>query len=92
MLRAFFYSDIFTYYLLVLNIVTFLLYALDEYKAVRHVWRIPESVLLLAVLLGGGIGAVMGMQLCRHKTRHVKFRVGVPLIILLQMGLVIYFR
>ena len=92
MLRAFFYSDIFTYYLLVLNIVTFLLYALDKYKAVRHVWRIPESVQLLAVLLGGGIGAVMGMQLCRPKTRHVKFRVGVPLIILLQMGLVIYFR
>jgi uncharacterized membrane protein YsdA (DUF1294 family) len=85
-------SNLFIYYLLAINVVAFLLYGIDKYKAVHHLWRIPESVLLLTVVIGGGLGAMTGMKYFRHKTQHLKFRVGVPLIVLCQVGLIMYLR
>ena len=85
-------SNLFIYYLLAVNVVAFFLYGIDKYKAAHHLWRIPESVLLLSVVVGGGLGAMTGMKYFRHKTQHLKFRIGVPLIVLCQVGLILYLR
>ena len=70
-------------YLIGVNVVAFFLYGLDKYKARRQKWRIPEYTLLLLAFIGGGIGASAGMALFHHKTRKTKFRVCVPLAIVL---------
>ena len=62
----------------------------DKRKARKNLWRIPERVLLGAALLGGSMGVLAGMRLCRHKTKKAKFFVGVPCILLLQILLFIY--
>lgn len=74
-------------YLLLINAAAFLLMLLDKQKARRHKWRIPESTLLTAAILGGSIGALLGMYLFRHKTLHKKFSVGIPVILFLQVCL-----
>ena len=78
------------YYLLVVNTLTFLLYGIDKYKAKKARWRISEATLLLMAVIGGSIGAWVGMRLWHHKTMHKKFKYGIPLIILLQVALVFY--
>ncbi|NCC85762.1 MAG: DUF1294 domain-containing protein [Clostridia bacterium] len=70
------------------NSVVFLLYFLDKAKARHGRWRIPERVLLWISVLGGGPGAFMGMQLFRHKTRHTRFRIIIPLAAILQLTLI----
>lgn len=77
-------------YLAVTNVVTFLVYGIDKWKARHHRWRIPESTLLGLALLGGSIGAYLGMRVWHHKTMHKKFQFGVPAILLLQGLLAIY--
>ena len=77
-------------YLIGINVVTFLVYGLDKWKAKRDAWRISESTLLLLAAAGGSVGALLGMQIFRHKTKHVKFTVGVPAILLVQVALVIW--
>lgn len=77
-------------YLAVTNVVTFLVYGIDKWKARHHRWRIPESTLLGLALLGGSIGAYLGMRVWHHKTMHKKFQFGVPAILLLQGILAIY--
>ncbi len=72
-------------YVCVVNVVAFFLYGLDKEKAKRHLWRIPEATLLGVALFGGSIGAFLGMQIFRHKTKKAKFYLGVPLIFILQM-------
>lgn len=72
-------------WLSIINGVAFIMYGVDKYKSVHHKWRIPESTLLLLALVGGSIGAMLGMQLFRHKTKHLKFKYGVPLIFLAQI-------
>ncbi len=71
-------------YFFVINIVAFIVYGIDKYKARRAQWRIPESTLLLLAVIGGSVGAWCGMKVWHHKTLHNKFRYGVPLIMLLQ--------
>ena len=78
-------------YLIVLNLLAFLLMGLDKAKARRHRWRIPEKALFLSAILGGSIGAIAGMQLFRHKTKHTSFRIGMPCILILQLALAAYF-
>lgn len=73
-------------YLAVINIVGFAAFGLDKRKAQRRTWRTPESVLFLYAILGGSIGCLLGMRVFRHKTRKLKFRIGMPLILLLQIG------
>ena len=78
------------WYLLAVNIVTFLLYGIDKYKAKKGKWRISEATLLMMAAIGGSIGAWAGMRLWHHKTMHKKFKYGIPLIIIMQVCLVVY--
>ena len=79
-----------TMYLLLINLLAFALMGVDKSRARRHKWRIPEKTLFLSALLGGSVGAIAGMQLFRHKTRHWYFRVGLPVIFLLQAAAAVY--
>ena len=72
-------------FLIIINILTFLLYGIDKWKAKRLRWRIPESVLLGLAVVGGSIGAWLGMRVWHHKTQHKKFRYGVPAILVAQI-------
>lgn len=77
-------------YLAAVNLVTFVMYGIDKYKAKKAKWRIPEATLLLMAAIGGSIGAWVGMQMWHHKTLHKKFKYDVPLIFLLQIALTFY--
>ncbi|WP_338337333.1 DUF1294 domain-containing protein [Marseilla massiliensis] len=81
---------ILTIYLIAINIATFFVYGIDKWKARRSKWRIPESTLLTLAVLGGSIGAFIGMRTWHHKTMHNKFKYGVPLIMNLQVVLAVY--
>ena len=74
-------------YLVLVNAAAFSLMLADKQKARRGAWRIPEATLLGIALMGGSIGAMAGMYLFRHKTRHLKFTLGFPLILITQIGL-----
>lgn len=80
-----------TIYFVFINVLTFLLYGIDKWKARRGKWRIPEETLIWLAIVGGSIGALLGMYLFRHKTKHKKFTLGIPAIFLIQMGLFYYF-
>ena len=77
-------------YLFAINIVAFFAFGIDELKAKRDKWRIPESTLLSMAVLGGSIGALAGMKVWRHKTLHDKFRIGIPVIIALQIAAIVW--
>ena len=79
------------YYFLAINLLTFVLYGIDKYKAKHNRWRIPESVLLWLAVLGGSPAALVAMHLFHHKTLHKKFRYGVPAILLLQLAAAVYY-
>lgn len=72
-------------YLAATNVVTFLIYGIDKYKARKKKWRITETALLLLAVIGGSIGAWLGMKVWHHKTKHKKFKYGIPAIIILQV-------
>ncbi len=76
-------------YLFVANVVTFVIFGIDKHKAIKHEWRIPEGSLMGFAALGGALGALLGMKFYRHKTRHAKFTVGVPLILVTHIFLLI---
>ena len=78
------------YYLIVINIVTFLVYGIDKWKAKQGSWRISEATLLILAVFGGSIGALLGMKVWRHKTMHKKFKYGLPLILIIQIILIGY--
>ena len=73
-------------YLLIINAIGFLLMLADKYKARKNLWRIPEVTLLTAAALGGSLGCLLGMYTVRHKTKHLKFTVGIPVILVLQIS------
>ena len=75
------------YYLLGINLLTFFIYGIDKWKAKRNKWRVPEATLLMLAALGGSVGALLGMFVFHHKTKHKKFLIGVPLILLAQVVL-----
>ena len=78
-------------YLIIINAAGFLLMLADKRKARRGAWRIPEATLIGAAALGGSIGVLAGMYLVRHKTRHLKFAIGVPFILIVQLVMVFRF-
>lgn len=71
--------------LTVANAVAFIVYGIDKYRARNGKWRIPEATLLMLAVVGGSVGAWLGMKAWHHKIRHRKFRYGVPAILLLQI-------
>ena len=79
-----------TFYILCINVVTLIVYGIDKYKAKNAKWRISEATLLLLAILGGSIGAWIGMKIWHHKTMHKKFKYGVPTILLIQIAAMIY--
>ncbi len=81
------YPQIVLYCLLTVNILTFITYGIDKYKARHNHWRVREATLLLLAALGGSIGALLAMRTFRHKTQHKKFRYGVPAILLVQLAI-----
>lgn len=79
-------------YLIIVNAIAFLLMLADKRKAKKKQWRIPERVLFGSAIVGGSIGAILGMYTFRHKTKHTSFTVGMPVILALQViAVVIYF-
>ena len=77
------------YYLLIINAAGFLLMLVDKWKAKKNRWRVRESTLLIVAALGGSIGSLAGMYLFRHKTQHLKFTLGIPLILAAQCFVVV---
>lgn len=77
-------------YLLLINAAGFLLMLVDKFKAKKNLWRIPEKTLFLVAALGGSVGSLLGMYLVRHKTQHLTFTLGMPLILALQVVAVVW--
>ena len=78
-------------YIVVINLVSFMMFGIDKYKARRGQWRISEATLLAVAAIGGSIGVWMGMKVWHHKTLHSKFRYGVPIMLLAHIALMAYF-
>ena len=76
-------------YLAAINMVTFFIFGIDKWKAKRSKWRIPETTLLGLAVIGGSIGAWLGMKVWHHKTMHKKFKYGIPLILLAQIAIIL---
>ena len=83
--------ELFIKYFILINIVTFLMFAVDKWKAKRNHWRIPERVLLGMSFVGGAIGGYIAMRVCHHKTQKKRFSIGVPVMVILHIAAVIYF-
>lgn len=77
-------------YFLVMNIITFLIMGYDKHEAKVNQWRISEKALFLFCLFGGSIGGICGMYAFRHKTQKWYFKIGFPLILIIQIGIIIY--
>lgn len=80
----------FLLYLLLINAAAFLLMLVDKLKAKKNRWRIPERTLFGSALLGGSVGAILGMYTFRHKTKHLSFTLGMPAILIAQVALAIW--
>ena len=76
-------------YLLLINAIGFILMLVDKIKAKKNLWRTPEATLFLVAVIGGSIGSILGMYTFRHKTKHIKFIVGMPLILAAQIVIAI---
>ncbi|MBP5282479.1 MAG: DUF1294 domain-containing protein [Lachnospiraceae bacterium] len=81
-------------YLVLMNVIAFALMGADKHKAKTGAWRVPEKTLFLSAILGGSIGAIAGMQVFRHKTKHWYFQYGMPAILILQIvaGVLLYIK
>ena len=77
-------------YLLIINIITFIIYGIDKYKSIKHKYRISESTLIILPILGGALGAFLGMIIFNHKTKKKKFII-IPIILLLWVYILVKF-
>ena len=75
-------------YLVIVNILGFALMGIDKKKAEKNKWRIPEKTLFIVAAIGGSVGSILGMKVFRHKTKHTKFTVGMPAILVFQLMMV----
>ena len=71
------------------NVITFVVYGVDKLKAKKGKWRVPETTLLLLAIIGGSVGAWCGVKVWHHKTKHLKFKYGIPFIMAVQVGLLL---
>lgn len=74
-------------YLILVNLTGFIQMLADKQRAKKGAWRIPEKMLFLVAIIGGSIGSILGMYTFRHKTKHMSFVIGMPLILILQIVL-----
>lgn len=86
------FTQIAVIYLIVINILGFLVMGLDKHKAKMADRRIPENTLFMFTILGGGVGTIAGMYVFHHKTKKMKFKVGMPLILILEILIFVYFK
>ena len=77
--------EIFLPYLAIINVIAIVVYGCDKLCAIQHRWRVPEKTLLSIAVVGGSLGALFAMSLFHHKTLHLKFKYGVPVIMMLQV-------
>lgn len=80
----------FIFYFIIINIISFILMFLDKRRAIKNKWRISENTLMIVSILGGSIGGILGMYTFRHKTKHLKFKVGIPIILIIQLLILSY--
>lgn len=85
-------EKIIIYYLFIINIIAFIIVYIDKQKAIKKQWRIKESTIILISIIGGSIGAYLSMYSFRHKTKHLKFTLGIPIIILIQLSTYIFIK
>lgn len=78
------------WYFGIINVIAIAVYGWDKLCAIQHKWRVPEKTLLAIAIIGGSFGALLAMSLFHHKTLHLKFKYGVPVILLLQIALAVY--
>lgn len=78
------------YYLLFINVFTFLVFGIDKYKAIKYKYRVKEKTLFFLCLIGGTFGGILGMKIFRHKTLKPVFKYGIPIIAILEIFLLIY--
>ena len=79
------------YYLLAINLITFIIYGIDKYKSIKHKYRISESTLIILAILGGALGALSGIIIFHHKTKKKKFIITIPIILLIWVYILINF-
>ena len=77
------------YYLLIINIITFIIYGIDKYKSIKHKYRISEKTLIILAILGGSVGAFIGMIVFHHKTKKKKFIITIPIFLLIWVYILI---
>ncbi|HAK43372.1 MAG TPA: DUF1294 domain-containing protein [Clostridium sp.] len=82
--------NIFVLYLIVLNLVGFFIMLADKKRAIKNQWRISERALIGISIIGGSIGMLAGMNIFRHKTKHKKFTIGIPVILVIQVAILAY--
>ena len=82
--------SIFVLYLIVLNLVGFFIMLVDKKRAIKNQWRISEKALIVISIIGGSIGMLAGMSTFRHKTKHKKFTIGIPIILVIQVAILAY--
>ncbi|MEG0371787.1 MAG: DUF1294 domain-containing protein [Clostridium sp.] len=78
-------------YILLINIIGFLTMYIDKRRSIKKKWRISENTLMVIAIIGGSLGSFLGMRMFRHKTKHLKFKLGLPIIIFIQLGAALYF-
>ena len=76
-------------YLLIMNVIGFVLMFVDKKRAQNNQWRIKEATLFLSAAIGGSIGSMLGMKVFRHKTKHWSFLIGMPAIFIIQVALAV---
>lgn len=84
-------TDAVIIYYIAVNIIAFAMYGADKFFAKKDMWRISEKALLVAAAIGGAFGAFIGMETFRHKTKHAKFKILVPVLMAAHAGLLLYF-
>lgn len=77
-------------YYIAVNIIAFAMYGADKFFAKKDMWRISEKALILVAALGGAFGAFAGMETFRHKTKHAKFTIGIPVLMAVHLGILVY--
>lgn len=78
-----------TYYLLIINIITFISYGIDKYKSIKHKYRISENKLVILAIIGGPLGALLGMIIFHHKIKKKKFTILIPILMLMWVYILI---